>query len=352
MTLEVLNGGTLSTIQDRGRFGLRRFGVPASGALDPQLMRIANCLVGNPEDHAVIESFEGGLQLRALASGLRVAVAGGAHCELLRDGQRSPLPAWRSVRLEAGDHLRVLDTGARRCAVVALAGLEIAPQLGSASTYVRAGLGGIDGRALRAGDRLQASSTASRPARILPKPPKVATGPIRVVPGPQQDHFEAAVMATFLSASYVLSSDADRMGLRLAGPQLVHRRDKGSEIISDTTVPGSIQVPGNGQPIVLLADAQTAGGYPKIATVIGADLGRLAASRPGQVLRFTLVDAAEAERLARATEAETRSLLARLGPLLDGGIDEAALYACNLVSGVVHSLSSEYRPDAAATAPE
>ena len=103
-------------------------------------------------------------------------------------------------------------------------------------------------------------------------------------------------------------------------------------------------MPGTGQPIVLLADAQTAGGYPKIATVIGADLPRLATSRPGQTLRFTFVDASAAEGLARAAEAETRALLARLGPLLEGGVDETALYAANLVSGVVHALSDEYRP--------
>ncbi len=117
-----------------------------------------------------------------------------------------------------------------------------------------------------------------------------------------------------------------------------------AEIVSDATVPGSIQVPGKGQPIVLLADAQTAGGYPKIATVVGADLARVAQARPGQTLRFAFVGAAEAERIARDAEAETLALLAALRPLLVGGIDDAALYACNLVAGVLDALSAEYRP--------
>ena len=138
------------------------------------------------------------------------------------------------------------------------------------------------------------------------------------------------------------------MGVRLEGPLLAHLGAR--EIVSDATVPGSIQVPGNGQPIALLADAQTAGGYPKIATVISVDLPRLAASRPGQVLRFAWVDAAEGERIARAAEGQTRALLAALRPLLTGGIDEAALYASNLVTGFLHALSPEHGLDTNAEA--
>jgi allophanate hydrolase len=185
---------------------------------------------------------------------------------------------------------------------------------------------------------------------MLPDPPAATAtaAPIRVVAGPQADHFSEATLAAFVGAGYRVTAEADRMGVRLEGPPLPHLGEP--EIVSDATVPGSIQVPGNGQPIVLLADAQTAGGYPKIATVVGADLARVAGARPGQTLRFALVDAAEGERLARADESETRALLARLGPLLDGGVDAAALYAGNLISGVVHALSSELRPDAPAPA--
>ena len=223
--------------------------------------------------------------------------------------------------------------------------------LGSASTYARAALGGLDGRALGAGMRLPAAAATAHPERVLLQPPLPSTEAIRVVAGPQADHFDAATLAAFCAAEYRVSAEADRMGVRLEGTPLAHRGAR--EIVSDATVPGSIQVPGKGQPIVLLADAQTAGGYPKIGTVIGADLARVAATRPGQRLRFAWVSAAEGEELARAAEAETLALLAAVRPLLDGGIDEAALYAGNLVSGVVDALGGAHRPlpDAARESP-
>jgi allophanate hydrolase len=170
----------------------------------------------------------------------------------------------------------------------------------------------------------------------LPDPPQPAPGAIRIVAGPQADHFAAETLAAFVDADYRVSSDADRMGVRLEGPALLHQGP--AEIVSDATVPGAIQVPGNGQPIVLLNDAQTAGGYPKIATVVSADLPRLAACASGARLRFTWVDAAAGEQLARAAEAELLVLLASMRPLPAGGVDLAALYACNLISGVVDGM--------------
>jgi len=217
--------------------------------------------------------------------------------------------------------------------------------LGSASTYVRAGLGGADGcgRALAAGVRLAlAEADASGSDRMLTPPPPADAGPIRLVPGPQADHFSAAALQALVGGDYRVTAEADRMGIRLEGARLEHAG--AAEIVSDATVPGSIQVPGAGQPIVLLADAQTAGGYPKIATVITADLGRLAALRPGQSLRFATVTAAEGARIARAAEAETRALIAAIRPLPADGIDLVALYSGNLVDGVVHALGSDWRP--------
>ena len=331
--LEVLSPGAYASLQDLGRRGHRRAGVPWAGVLDPRLMRIANALVGNGADAPVIESFDGGLQLVARGGAVRLAVAGDAVVELEGAGERSKLAAWRSLTLADGDSLRVRRLERGRIAVVAVEGLALPRVLGSASTYARAALGGIDGRALQAGAQLPAAPASARRERMLVDPPRASSGPIRIVLGPQADHFDAAVLKAFTESEYLVSTEADRMGVRLEGPVLVHRGAR--EIVSDATVPGSIQVPGKGQPIVLLADAQTAGGYPKIATVIGADLARVAAFRPGQAIRFAVVDAAEGERLARAAEAETRALLARLRPLLIGGIDEAALYTCNLVGGVV-----------------
>lgn len=346
--LEVRSPGAYASLQDAGRRGYRRVGVPWAGALDARLMRIANALLGNAEAAPVIECFDGGAQFAARGGALRLAVAGDAVLEIDSGGQRRRLDSWRSFRLDDGDTLRIKRVDAGRIVVVAIEGLALPQMLGSASTYARAALGGVDGRALRPGTQLRVAAAGDRAEQMLGRAASRSAGPIRVIAGPQDDHFDAATLAAFCRADYRVTMDADRMGVRLEGPPLAHAGAR--EIVSDATAPGSIQVPGNGQPIVLLADAQTAGGYPKIATVIGADLPRVAAARPGQILRFAWVDAAQGEGLARAAEAETRALLAAIVPLRDGGVDEAALYGGNLVSGVVDALSPWPAPPAAARA--
>lgn len=340
-TLEVLSGGVYASIQDMGRHGLRRVGVPWAGALDKRLMRIANALVGNDEKSPVIECFDGGQQFIALGGAVRLAVAGDAALELVHEGKPNAQASWRSFILPEGDVLRLRDIKGGRIAAIALEGITLPLALGSASTYARAGLGGLDGRALTRCARLLAANALVRSEQMLASPPARDMSPIRVVAGPQSDYFSDAVVSGFVETEYRVTGQADRMGIRLEGPKIVHLG--ASDIVSDATVPGSIQVPGNGQPIVLLADAQTAGGYPKIATVISADLPRLAALRPGQTLRFTLVSAQEGERLARTAEAETKNLLASLRPIPAQDVDAAALYTCNLVTGFVDAQSPEYR---------
>jgi allophanate hydrolase len=340
--IEVVSPGAYASVQDAGRRGFRRVGVPWSGVLDARLMRIANALVGNDAGAPVIECFDGGLQLAARDGAVRLAVAGDAVLEHDGAGQRRTVAAWRSLTLCAGDLLRVRRLAPGRLAVVAIEGLSLPRVLGSASTFARAALGGLDGRALRAGARLPAAPARPRREQTLALPPRPASGPIRLIAGPQADHFSAATLAALVDADYRVGADADRMGVRLEGPPLAHRGP--AEIVSDATVPGAIQVPGNGQLIVLLNDAQTAGGYPKIATVIGADLPRVAACPPGQVLRFAWVGATQGEQLARAAEAELQALLSSLRPVLDGGVDLAALYGSNLVSGVVDMQAPGHAP--------
>ncbi len=342
--LEVLSPGAFASLQDLGRRGYRRMGVPWAGVLDARLMRLANALAGNREDLAVIECFDGGQAFAARGGPLCLAVAGDAVIELDRGGERQVLKAWRSFTLADGHTLRLRRLAHGRIAMVAVAGLLVPLVLGSASTYARAALGGLAGRALAAGDRLPtaaATSADSRPEQMLAAPATASIGPIRVIAGPQADYFSEQALADLVSGDYRVSTDADRMGIRLEGLALAHCGAR--EIVSDATVSGSIQVPGNGQPIVLLADAQTAGGYPKIGTVIGPDLGRLAAFSPGQTLRFAWVKPGDGERLAREAQARTRTLLSSIRPLLPGGIDEAALYSSNLVSGMLHALGAEHR---------
>ena len=341
--LEILSPGAFASIQDGGRHGFRRIGVPWAGALDRRLMRIANALAGNAEDAPVIECFDGGLHVAASGGAVKIAVAGDAVVEVDGTDGRRQLAPWRSVTLADGEQLRIRKMGGGRIAMVAVAGLALPAVMGSASTYVRAGLGGVDGRALAAGTRLAlADADPWGSDRVLTQPPEADASPIRLVAGPQDDHFDAAALEALVRGDYRVTAEADRMGIRLEGAQLAHAG--AAEIVSDATVPGSIQVPGAGQPIVLLADAQTAGGYPKIATVITADLGRLAALRPGSTLRFARVTATEGARIARAAEAETRALIAAIRPLPADGIDLVALYTGNLVDGVVHALGTDYRP--------
>ena len=343
--VEITSPGALATLQDLGRNGWRRLGVPRAGALDAAWLRIANRLAGNPAAAPVIEFFIAGPSFKALDAPVRLGFAGDFALTLQRGQDTRVLESWRSVTLQPGETLRVGAPRSGRIGYVAVAGLEVPAVLGSASTYTRAQLGGVQGRALAAGDRLHAAAVAPAspgelaPESVLRSPPLPIDAPIRVVPGPQDDHFDADAFAAFFGADYRVSRDADRMGLRLEGPALLHRPDKGAEIVSDATVPGSIQVPGNGLPIVLLADGQTAGGYPKIATVISADLARLAGAAVGAVLRFAPVSVAQAEALARAREAEVQRWLGRIEPLtLVDGVDLAAIYANNLVSAMIDAL--------------
>ncbi len=341
--LEIVSPGAFASLQDGGRHGFRRIGVPWAGVLDRRLMRIANALADRDENAPVIECFDGGLHVVAHDGAVKLAVAGDAVVEVDGPDGRRQLAPWRSVTIADGESLRIRKMGSGRIAMVAVVGLDLPAVMGSASTYVRAGLGGVDGRALAAGTRLALNDAdAWGSDHVLTQPPSADERPIRLVPGPQADHFSAAALEALVGGDYRVTAEADRMGVRLEGAKLEH--SGAADIVSDATVAGSIQVPGAGQPIVLLADAQTAGGYPKIATVITADLGRLAALRPGQTLRFATVTAAEGAQIARAAEAETRALIAAIRPLPADGIDLVALYTGNLVDGVVHALGPEYRP--------
>lgn len=312
--VEVVSPGMLASIQDLGRPGFRRFGVPTSGAIEPAWLRIANALAGAHEDAPAVEFFLAGPVLRGLEGEARLGLAGELVAELERGGARRLLASWRSVTLRAGDVLRLGAPRPARVGYVAIRGLAVEPVLGSASTYAR---GGFGGRTLRRGDVLEAAARAPAPAgeRVLPRPPPRAPLPIRAVPGPQDDHFDAPALDALFAEEWIVTNASDRMGTRLEGPRLAHRSLARAEIVSDAIVPGAIQVPGNGLPIVLLADGQTIGGYPKIATVASADLPRLAAMAPGARVRFARATVEEAEAAARAREAEVRGLLASIRPL-------------------------------------
>jgi allophanate hydrolase len=322
--LRVLAPGLHTTVQDLGRPGYQALGVPPSGALDGFSLRLANALVRNALGAPALEILLSGPTLEVAADTVRVALVG-TDASLAIGSQRSfaspdavsPSGAWargaetarilaagQSVTLSRGEVFEVIaGHGSACCYLAAEGGIAVPLVLGSASTYVRAAIGGFEGRALRHGDFVPlAVARASAGAELRLPSSMTATGdqPIRVVLGPQQECFTAAALAALLGGEFRISPSADRMGMRLDGPLLRHRR--GWDIVSDAIATGAIQVPGSGQPILLLADHQTTGGYPKIATVVSADLPVVGRRRPGDTLRFTAVTVEAAEELCRDAE--------------------------------------------------
>lgn len=339
--LEILQPGIGTTVQDKGRAGHRHEGIPLSGWLDTPLAQAANALAGNVGDEAVLELRGMGTELRVKTGPVRVALTGavGAKC-LRQDGSNTPLPAWQSATLQAGDRL-VLGAAETGCAYLAVAGgLQLPAPLGSRSSYWRAGLEGLQGRALRPGDLLPCKKWTAPDFREwrTPEPWQLPTAHVRVMLGPQQDHFQPEAIATFQNNEWEATAEQDRMGLRLRGPVLTHTNAAAADIVSDAVTPGAIQVPASGQPIVLMADSQTVGGYPKIATVISADLPRLAHLKPGTRLRFQVVTGAQARQaLQEQRTAWCQWLATREAFLPAGFIDEQALYNSNLVSGMLRA---------------
>lgn len=336
--LRVISPGIHTTIQDFGRFGFRKAGVPSSGPLDRIALTFANALVGNPMNTPALEMLLSGSVLEVQARSARVALVGGATG--MQAAGRS-IPAGQSVRLSKGDRIQIGPLVGSFCAYLAVeGGFEAAPCLGSVATYARNNLGGAHGRALRAEDglALRLDGAPQRPEQVMPHAfPHRRGDSLRVVLGPQDDHFTTPSIETFLSATYSISAKSDRMAFRLDGPALAHIN--GFNIVSDGVLPGSIQVLGTGQPIVLMADAQTMGGYPKIATVISADLPLLGRATMGSTFRFSAVTQEQAETIRRDQEREIAEVIEQFQPVRGGAdLDTATLTAHNLIDGVVDAL--------------
>ena len=300
--IEVVRGGVQTTVQDLGRPGYRSCGVPAGGAFDAWAARAANRLVGNPDGAAVLEIALYGPELRFHAASA-VALVGDPF-ELTLDGR--PAESGRTLRVEAGARLAV--GGARRGARAWLAvagGIGVAPRLGSRSTELAAGFGGLEGRRLVAGGRLPAGAPAppSRPLRLAPGFATVLAVPVlRVLRGPDDGRIPGAGAAALAREPFLVAARSDRRGVRLAGRALPPFAAE--ELRSQGVLGGAVQATPSGEPIVLGVDAPVTGGYPWIAQVIEADLGRLAHLAPGQSVRFELVDFEGAEDALRERERE------------------------------------------------
>lgn len=284
--------GPLTTIQDEGRRGLLHLGVSGSGPMDPPAMRFANCLVANAPGQAVLEfGMIGGVF--EVARPVRFAVTGGAVA-ISVDGM--PKHGWESHHLLPDQVLEIGTLHSAAWGYLALSGgFETQPVLGARSTHVRTGLGGLSGRRIAAGDRLPLGEQQEAPLLALREPLQRPSGPIRVIAGPQDDHFDADTRLAFLTGGFCVTASRDRMAQVLTGPPI--RAVAGHDIVSDGTVAGSIQVPSSGRPIVLMAERQTTGGYPKIATVASVDLPRLAQAPTGSTIRFQQISRDRAEDL-------------------------------------------------------
>jgi antagonist of KipI len=303
----ILEPGAFTTVQDGGRYGYQQFGIPVSGALDVFSYLAANVLVGNDDNAAVLEITFSGPKLEVLSDTI-VAVTG-AQVPVLVNGE--PRPSWTSFEVRRGDVLsvRAVRKGVRAYLAVR-GGISVPVIMGSRSTYTAGKIGGCSGRPLAKGDTLQSESiNGGRGLLSLPEelqPSLLDEITLRALPGPQDDYFDSG-LNVFFDSEFTVTSKADRMGYRLEGPVIELKEGVPRSIISEPSLSGAVQIPPDGQPIILLVE-QTVGGYAKIATIITPDLNLVAQAKPGNRIRFKRVDVIEAHRL----HADYRSMLERL----------------------------------------
>lgn len=326
MSITVLRPGLLTTIQDLGRYGYQKYGVIASGGMDVYALRLANILVGNEQTEAVLEITMLGPSLQ-INEDLLLAITGGDLSPVVNG---RPVPLWRPVYVKKGSILSfgVCKSGCRAYLAIA-GGYQIVEIMGSKSTYLRAGIGGYQGRALQAADVLEINAPVAQAARFKQYFAQQAGGDItapawhadagyirqalpvaviRVIRGEQFELFAAESVEQFRQAIFQVSTQSDRMGYRLTGVSLQLKEPV--EMISEAVSLGAIQVPPDGNPIILLADRQTAGGYPKIAKVALVDVDKLAQIKPGGKIRFKEITVDQAESLYLSREQTISSLQA------------------------------------------
>jgi biotin-dependent carboxylase-like uncharacterized protein len=327
--------GPASSVQDGGRHGAQRYGLTPSGAMDRLALAAANCLVGSPIFAAAIEIGPFGAAFTAREGAVRLALSGAPRAADIT-GQAVAFDT--SMTLADGETLTLGFARGGSFSYLAIeGGIEGEPMFGSVAVNARAGLGSPYPRPLQGGDQLQAKAASGAAERRIDLPAAVA-GPIRVVMGPQDDEFGDAAKQLFLENEWKISATSDRMGYRLEGPVIRHLH--GHNIVSDGTVDGSIQVPGNGAPIVLMPDRGTSGGYPKIATVISADLGRLAQIPAATGFRFKAVPMTEAQGAARKYWKTLRALPDRLRAIESFDLNIEALQDANVAGSAVSAVDA------------
>jgi len=333
--LVVASIGPASSVQDGGRHGAQRYGLTPSGAMDRLGLAAANTLVGNEPFAAAIEIGPFGAKFTARDGAVRVALSGAPRSADIA-GRAAVFDT--SMTIAEGETLNLGFAKGGAFSYLAIeGGIEGEPMFGSLAVNARTGLGSPYPRPLQAADVLETKTASSTAERRIELPP-AATGPIRVVLGPQDDEFSDEAKALFLGSEWKISATSDRMGYRLEGPVIEHLH--GHNIVSDGTVDGSIQVPGNGAPIVLMADRGTSGGYPKIATLITADLGRFAQTPAGTGFRFRAVPMAEAQAELKKFTELLRTLPDRLRGIENFALNIEALQDANVAGHAVSAVDA------------
>lgn len=296
-SIDVINGGILTTIQDSGRYGYQELGIPTSGVMDDYNYRLANILVGNKLDEAVFEMTFFGPTLK-FNENLIIAITG-SNMNPKINGELAPM--YETIKVKKGDTLQFGKVNEGIRSYLGFGGsIDVPVVNGSKSTHIKTKMGGIEGRALKAKDEINIKKSKEETMRKIPEKyiPKIShCNILRIVLGPQDDYFtEKGIHDLFRSGGYQVTKDFDRMGIRLKGTAIEHKET--ADIISDGTTFGSIQVPANGQPIILVADRQTTGGYTKIGNVITADLHKLAQMTFLDKVLFQEIKIEEAQKLA------------------------------------------------------
>jgi 5-oxoprolinase (ATP-hydrolysing) subunit C len=327
--------GPASSVQDGGRPGLQRYGLTLSGAMDRLALAAANTLVGNEPFAAAVEIGPFGAAFTVRGGAVRVALTGASRNA---DVAGRAVAIDTSVSLAEGETLTLGFARGGSFSYLAIeGGIAGEPMFGSLAVNARAGLGGPYPRPLQSGDELETASPSGAAERRI-ELPALADAPIRILFGPQDDEFADETKTLFIDSEWKISATSDRMGYRLEGPVLKHLH--GHNIVSDGTVNGSIQVPGNGQPIVLMPDRATTGGYPKIATVISADLGRFAQISAGRAFRFNAVSVAEAQAEARKFVEFLHTLPDRLRGIENFDLNIEALRNANVAGHAISAVDA------------
>ncbi len=322
--IQIISPGLLTTVQDDGRYAYQRFGMSISGVMDQFSSHVANFLVGNAPVEAVLETTLMGPSME-MQGDCVIAVTG---ADMAPQINGKPVPMWQTLPVSKGMVLSfaALASGARSYIAFA-GGIDLPEVMGSRSTYAKAKVGGLEGRPLRAGDvlrvnRLQKSLDLKRirvPEQHIPKYP--AQQVLRVVLGPQDDYFTKEGIDTLCTAQYTVSKECDRMGYRLEGVPIAHKES--ADIISDGIMIGSVQVPGNGLPIILMADRQTTGGYTKVATVISTDLPKVAQAKAGDRFRFQVVSVEESQQILVEQAKRMQALQTSCIPVVEAPAQQA-----------------------------